>query len=131
MHPEELGVEKNCRSLSKQPKITNNVNMVTTAAVTAAAATISEANKVKNLTMLPDVVKNPPTVADYMKYENKYEFPTSSQELDYSLDYARYSTPLNLNMKKPVFMQQPNINHLTGFTTDMHADVSKMHFLYS
>lgn len=115
MHPEELGVEKNCRNSSKQPKPNMNVN--------------NDVNKLKNLTTLTDVVKT--TTLDYMKYETKYEFPTSSQDLDYTLDYARYPTPLNLNMKKPTFMQQPNINHLTAFTSDMHTDVSKVHHFLS
>lgn len=121
MHPEELGVEKNSRSSTKQSKQANNVNMV--------AAATEAANKLKNLTTLTDVVKTTPL--EYMKYEAKYEFPTGSQDLDYTLDYARYPTPLNLNMKKPAFMQQPNINHLTAFTSEMHSDVSKVHHFLS
>lgn len=87
--------------------------------------------KPKTLTLLTEVAKNP-QVTDFTKFEpSKYEFPTTTQELEYSLDYARYTTPLNLNMKKPTFMQQSNVNQLTSFANDVHADISKMHFLYS
>lgn len=117
MHPDELGVEKNCRNTTKQPK-TNNVILPT--------VINNDVNKLKSSTMLDEVVKSAPS--DYMKYE----FPlTSNQELDYTLDYTRYPSPLNLNMKKPSFMQQSNINHLTGFTSDVHSDVSKVHHFLS
>ncbi len=124
MHPEELGVEKNYRNLTKQAKMNN------LAATTAQPLILpSDIDKAKTLTTLTDVVKS--TAPEYLKYETKYEFPATSQELDYTLDYARYPTPLNLNMKKPTFMHQQNMAHLSAFTGDMHTDVSKVHHFLS
>jgi len=128
MHPAELGVEKNCRSYSCKPKTATSTNAKSMDAITSniSQSVVPEQDPHDQQKALVETVRN-----DQVIEYTKYEYPTSSQDLDYSLDYARYTTPLNLNMKKEVFIQQPDVNHLAPFTNDVHTDLSKMHFLYS
>lgn len=128
MHPAELGVEKNCRSYSCKTKAlappqTESTDVVAT---NISLSLVSEQIPIEQQKMLPETLTNP----EIIEYP-KYEYPTSNQDLDYSLDYTRYTTPLNLNLKKPTFVQQPNVDHLVQFTNNVHTDLSKMHFLYS
>ena len=127
MHSAELGVEKNFRNYTCKPRTSTTTGLAESSNAIAANASQPAVSELElqdheEKMMLTETIKNTPVI----QY-SKYEYPTTSQDLDFSLEYARYTTPLDL--KKEVFVPQPNVNHLAPFGND---DLSKMHhFLYS
>ncbi|KAK7603158.1 hypothetical protein V9T40_003157 [Parthenolecanium corni] len=123
MHPEELGVEKSSRSSSKPAK--NAAASKKNVPAVNAEPTATGPPPPVPVEPAKSVPKSPPKE---QPYEMKYEFPAAAgHESEYSLEYARYLNPMGWNMKKPQFVQPPNINHLSQFASDhMHSEVPKV-----